>query len=216
MPSRVKSENLSDVNAGLVYLSSANGCRYSAVYDAHIIPVGKDQKQHIEIARDIARAFNNQYGDVFVVPEASIRENVMMVPGIDGRKMSKSYNNYIDIFIPDKKMRKQIMKIQTDAKTLEEPKDPDTCLVFQIYSLVASDEGIEEMRKNYLAGNYGYGHAKVALYETLLTKYAKERELYKEYMEDAEAMEKALRVGEEKAQDIANAKLKEVRKILGF
>jgi len=210
-----KSENLADVNAGLFtypVLMAAD----ILLYDAHIIPVGKDQKQHIEIARDIARAFNNQYGDVFVVPEASIRENVMMVPGIDGRKMSKSYNNYIDLFIPDKKLRKQIMKIQTDAKTLEEPKDPDTCLVFQIYSLVASDEGIAEMRKNYLAGNYGYGHAKTALYETLLTKYAKERELYKVYMEDLEAIEKALRVGEEKAADIANAKLKEVRKVLGF
>lgn len=210
-----KADRLSDVNGGLFsypVLMAAD----ILMYDAHDVPVGKDQKQHIEIARDIAKAFNNQYGEFFVVPEAKIKESVQVVPGIDGRKMSKSYNNYIDVFAAEKQLKKQIFSIQTDTKTLEEPKDPSTCLIFKIFSLVASEGDVETMRGNYLKGNYGYGHAKKELLGVLLEKYKKERELYNHFMTDTDAMERALQIGEEKASHYANEKLKALRAVMGF
>ncbi|HET8860469.1 tryptophan--tRNA ligase [Marivirga sp.] len=210
-----KSDRLADVNAGLFTYPVLMACDI-ILYDADIVPVGKDQKQHLEMTRDIASAFNHRYGDVFVLPEARIDEQIMTIPGTDGQKMSKSYGNTIDIFQTDKKLRKNVMQIITDSTPMEEPKDPDICNVFNIYKLLASEEQVAEMRKNYEGGNYGYGHAKQALYELLVAKYSKERELYNHYMENIDELHKKLEKGEEKAAEIANKTLSRVRKVLGY
>ena len=210
-----KSDRLADVNAGLFTYPVLMACDI-ILYDADIVPVGKDQKQHLEMTRDIASAFNHRYGDVFVLPEARIDEQIMTIPGTDGQKMSKSYGNTIDIFQTDKKLRKNVMQIITDSTPMEEPKNPDNCNVFNIYKLLASDEQVAEMRKNYEGGNYGYGHAKQALFELIVEKYAKERELYNHYMENLDELHKKLEKGEEKAAEIAVKTLGRVRKVLGF
>lgn len=210
-----KADRLSDVNAGLFtypVLMTAD----IILYDANIVPVGKDQKQHLEMARDIAASFNNQYGDTFVIPEAQIEENVMTIPGTDGQKMSKSYGNIIDIFLPDKELLKQIKTIVSDSTPLEAPKDPEKDNTFAIYKLVASPEQTEAMRKNYHAGNYGYGHAKQELYELILKKFANERETFNYYFLNPEELEKKLQQGEEKARVIAREVLGRVRKKLGY
>ncbi|MFZ5553913.1 MAG: tryptophan--tRNA ligase [Bacteroidota bacterium] len=210
-----KSDRLSDVNAGLFdypVLMAAD----ILLYDAHFVPVGKDQVQHLEMTRDIATAFNNKMGETFVVPEVKTDERVMIVPGTDGQKMSKSYNNFIDIFLPEKELKKQVMGIVTDSTPMEEPKNPDTCNVFALYKLVASQEQTEELRKKYLAGNFGYGHAKNELLQVLLDKYKIQREKYHHYMQHTGELEKALSVGEEKARIVAQKKLKLVREKLGF
>lgn len=210
-----KSDRLADVNAGLFTYPVLMACDI-LLYDANIVPVGKDQKQHLEMTRDIASAINHQYGEVFVLPEAKIDENVMTIPGIDGQKMSKSYGNTIDIFQPDKALRKNIMKIVSDSTPLEDPKNPDTDNTFALYSLLATQEQTEQMRNNYLAGNYGYGHAKQALYELILEKYAKERQLYNDYMSNLDELEKELSIGEEKASAVAREVLLRTKKALGF
>jgi len=210
-----KSDRLADVNAGLFTYPVLMACDI-ILYDADIVPVGKDQKQHLEMTRDIASGFNHRYGDVFVLPEARIDEQIMTIPGTDGQKMSKSYGNTIDIFQTDKKLRKNVMQIITDSTPMEEPKNPDNCNVFNIYKLLASAEQIAEMRKNYEGGNYGYGHAKQALYELIVEKYSKERELYNHYMENIDELHKKLEKGEEEAAEIATKTLKRVRKVLGF
>jgi tryptophanyl-tRNA synthetase len=210
-----KSDKLSDVNAGLFtypVLMAAD----IILYDAEIVPVGKDQRQHIEIARDIASAFNNQYGETFVVPEARIAEEVMTIPGTDGQKMSKSYGNIIDIFLPDKELLKQIKGIISDSTALEAPKNPDTDNTFAIYSLVASPEQTAELRKKYLTGNFGYGHAKQELYELIIKKYSKEREAFNFYFSNPEELDKKLKQGEDRAREIAQQKLTIVRKKLGY
>lgn len=210
-----KSEKLADVNAGLFtypVLMTAD----IILYDAEIVPVGKDQRQHVEIARDIASSFNNHYGDTFVVPEVKVEEQVMTIPGTDGQKMSKSYGNIIDIFLPDKELRKQVLSIVTDSTPLEEPKNPDKDNVFGIYSLLASEEEIESMRKKYLGGNYGYGHAKQELFELILSRYANEREAFNFYMGNVQELEKKLEYGEARAREIAHQVLDRVRKKLGF
>lgn len=210
-----KSDRLADVNAGLftypVLMASD-----ILMYDADFVPVGKDQKQHLEMTRDIAMSFNNKYGETFVVPEPFIDDNVMTVPGTDGLKMSKSYGNIIDIFLPDKQLRKNVMGIITDSTPLEEPKDPDTCNVFSIYKLIASEEQIAEMRNNYTGGNYGYGHAKQALFELIIDKYKDERATYNSYMEDPDLLEEKLREGEEKARLIGRGVLARVKEKLGY
>lgn len=210
-----KSEKLADVNAGLFtypVLMTAD----IILYDANFVPVGKDQKQHLEMARDIASAFNSRYGEVFVIPEAKIDETVMTIPGIDGQKMSKSYNNTIDIFLPEKQLRKQIMAIVTDSTPLEEPKNPDTCNVYALYKLVADESQVAEMRSNYQAGNYGYGHAKQELFEVMMKKFEKPRELFSYYMENTGELNKKLESGEEKARVIARNVLGKVRDKLGY
>ena len=186
------------------------------LYNAEVVPVGKDQRQHVEIARDIASSFNVQYGDTFVVPEARIEEQVMTVPGTDGQKMSKSYGNIIDIFLPDKELRKQVLSIVTDSTSLESPKDPDKDNVFALYSLLASDADKEAMREKYLGGNYGYGHAKQELFELIIGRFAKEREAFNFYMSNSLELEKKLEQGEAKARVIAREVLERVRKKLGF
>lgn len=187
------------------------------LYDSNIVPVGKDQKQHLEMTRDIAGSFNHQYQqEIFVLPEARIDENVMTIPGTDGQKMSKSYGNIIDIFLPKKELDKQIKKIVTDSKELEEPKNPDTCTVFKLFSLLAPSDAVEAMRQNYLKGGYGYGHAKKELLELLWTKFEKEREIFNFYMENPQELEQKLSVGEEKARKIAQKTMARVRSVLGF
>lgn len=210
-----KSEKLADVNAGLFtypVLMTAD----IILYDAEFVPVGKDQRQHVEMARDIASAFNNQYGETFVIPEAKIEEQVMTVPGTDGQKMSKSYGNIIDIFLPEKELRKQVLSIITDSTPLEAPKDPDKDNVFAIYSLVATPEESESMRKKYMGGNYGYGHAKQELFEVIMTRYRKERESFNFYMANPDELENKLEQGEAKARIIAREVLDRARKKLGY
>jgi tryptophanyl-tRNA synthetase len=210
-----KSERLADVNAGLFtypVLMTAD----IILYDAHFVPVGKDQRQHLEMARDIATSFNNLYGETFVVPEARIEESVMTIPGTDGQKMSKSYGNIIDIFLPDKELRKQIMSIVTDSTPIEAPKNPDTDNVFGIYKLVATPEQTEVLKQKYLAGNFGYGHAKQELFDLIIAKYAKEREAFNFYMSNLPELEKKLKTSEDKAKVIANKVLTKVRGKLGF
>lgn len=211
-----KSERLSDVYTGLFtypVLMAAD----IILYDAEFVPVGKDQVQHIEITRDIAQKFNHQYNqEIFVIPQAKVDESVMIVPGTDGQKMSKSYNNYINIFLPEKELLKSVKLIITDATPLEDPKNPDTCNVFKLYKLLASEAQIAEMRNNYIKGGYGYGHAKTALYELILTKFEKPRARYSELMNNTTLLEKELQVGESKARKIAQEKLKQVRTVLGF
>lgn len=210
-----KSDRLSDVNAGLFtypVLMAAD----IILYDADFVPVGKDQVQHLEITRDIAEKFNNLYGETFVVPQVKVDEQVMIVPGIDGQKMSKSYNNFINIFLPEKELKKVVMSIVTDTKTLEEPKDPATCNVFALYKLLADADQIEQMKNNYLAGNYGYGHAKTALLEVILDKFGASRKLYDQFMTDRSMLDAQLKIGENKAREIATGVLKRVRGKLGF
>ncbi len=211
-----KSDRLSEVYTGLFtypVLMAAD----IILYDAEFVPVGKDQVQHIEITRDIAAKINYEYKqDLFVLPQAKVDEQVMLVPGIDGQKMSKSYNNFINIFLPEKDLKKVVMSIVTDAKTLEEPKDPDTCNIFQIFKLIATETQITEMRANYTNGNYGYGHAKTALYELILAKFERPRKRYTELMGNTALLEKELQVGEAKARVMAQEKLKQVRAVLGF
>jgi tryptophanyl-tRNA synthetase len=210
-----KADRLSDVNGGLfVYpvLMAAD----ILMYDANFVPVGKDQKQHLEMTRDIASAFNHQFGETFVIPEAIINKEVMTVPGTDGQKMSKSYDNIIDIFLPEKQLRKKIMSIITDSTPLEEPKNPDTCNVFAIYSLLAEQVQVQQLREKYLGGNYGYGHAKQELFELILDKFKNERELFKKFMDDTQLLEEELRVGEEKARAIGSTVLNKVRKKIGY
>ncbi len=210
-----KSDRLADVNAGLFtypVLMTAD----IVLYDANFVPVGKDQQQHLEMARDITTTFNTRYGDVFVLPEARIDEQVMTIPGIDGQKMSKSYNNYIDIFLPEKELKKVVMSIVTDSTPLEAPKNPDADNVFKLYALLADSTQTEEMRQRYLAGGYGYGHAKTALFELILNKFAKQREVFTFYMTNLPELDQQLQRGEAKARVIAREVLGRVRKVLGY
>ncbi len=186
------------------------------LYDAHYVPVGKDQLQHLEMTRDVANRFNHQMGDTFVVPDAKISEESKYVPGTDGAKMSKSKDNFINIFLPKKQLKKQVMGIKTDSTPLEEPKDPDTCNVFAIYSLLANKEQSEEMRANYLAGNYGYGHAKTALLNLILEKYAEPREKFDYYMNNKNELDTVLAEGAKKARVVSSSVLTRVRTKLGF
>lgn len=210
-----KSDRLADVNAGLfdypVLMASD-----ILLYDADYVPVGKDQKQHLEMTRDIASSFNHQFGEIFVLPEALIDDNVMTIPGIDGQKMSKSYGNIIDVFLPEKKLRKNVMQIITDSTPMEEPKDPDTCNVFSIYKLLASEDQVKQMRANYEGGNYGYGHAKQELFELLVDRFKEEREKFDYYMSNLDELEGELQKGEVKAAEVANEVLVRVKKKLGY
>ncbi|MCY7349702.1 MAG: tryptophan--tRNA ligase [Cytophagaceae bacterium] len=211
-----KSEQLSDVNAGL-FMYPVLQAADILLYDANLVPVGKDQKQHLEMTRDIAASVNHQYEtEILVLPEARIDEQVMTIPGLDGRKMSKSLNNYIDVFLPEKELRKQVMGIVTDSTPLEEPKNPDGDTVFTLYSLIAAPADAQKMRENYLAGGYGYGHAKQALHEAILKKFAAEREHFNHYMTHVQELEDALQAGEAKARAIAGETIKRVRAVLGY
>ncbi|MBE7647453.1 tryptophan--tRNA ligase [Tenacibaculum finnmarkense] len=210
-----KSDRLADVNSGLFSYPMLMAADI-LLYDAEIVPVGKDQLQHLEMARDVASRLNNTVGETLILPQGKTNENTKLVPGIDGEKMSKSRNNFINIFLADKKLRKQIMGIQTDSKALEEVKNPDTDNVFAIYKLLASDAQIAEMRANYEGGNYGYGHAKQALYELIIEEFAEVRTKYAYYMENRNEIDKALAIGAEKARVVAADVLQRVRKKIGY
>jgi len=206
---------LADVNAGLFtypVLMAAD----ILMYDANFVPVGKDQIQHLEITRDIASSFNHIYGETFVLPEAKVDDAIMTIPGLNGEKMSKSYGNIIDIFEADKPLRKTIMSIITDSTPLEDPKDPDIDTVYKLYSLLATPEKTQMMRQNYLVGGYGYGHAKQALYELIIKKYTKERELFAYYMNNLPELDQKLKEGAAKAKAIAEPVLQRVRQKLGY
>ena len=210
-----KADRLADINGGLFtypVLMAAD----IIMYDANFVPVGKDQQQHLEMTRDIAIKFNMTYGETFVIPEAIIDEKVMVIPGIDGQKMSKSYKNTIDIFLPEKQLRKNVMNIVTDSTPLEEPKNPDTCNVFALFSLLATDEQTLEMRGKYEGGNYGYGHAKQELFELIIQKFKEPRELFNHYMENTGELNKKLEEGEKKARAIGQEVLNKVKKKIGY
>lgn len=210
-----KADRLEDVNAGLFTYPMLMAADI-LLYDAEFVPVGKDQLQHIEITRDVASRFNNQMGETFVLPESQIEEGTMYVLGTDGQKMSKSRNNFINIFLPEKQLRKQVMSILSDSKELEEPKDPETCHIFAIYRLIADEEQIAQLRAKYLAGNYGYGHAKQELFELILSKYAVQREKYDYLMAHKEEIDAALEAGSKKAQKVANEVINRVRAKVGY
>ncbi len=210
-----KADRLEDVNAGLFTYPMLMAADI-LLYDAEIVPVGKDQEQHLEFTRDVADRIHNKVGEIFVLPKAKFRTETMHVPGTDGAKMSKSKGNTINLFLPDKKLRKAVMGVQTDSTPLEDPKDPDTCNVFALYQLMASETQIAEMRANYLGGNYGYGHAKQALFELLIEKFATERERFQYYMNNLEEIDKALAIGAEKASTVANDVLTRLRTKIGY
>ena len=210
-----KADYLAAVNAGLFtypILMAAD----ILLYDAEMVPVGKDQLQHLEITRNVAEKFNHQMGETFVLPQAAIDEEIMLIPGTDGNKMSKSRNNFINIFLPEKQLRKQVMSIETDSTPLEDPKNPDTDNVFALYKLLATPEQVEEMRQNYLNGGYGYGHAKQALYEVILEKYADARIRFDELMNDKATLDAFLENGALKARVVAQKVLKRTRTKLGL
>ncbi|TBM99344.1 tryptophan--tRNA ligase [Hyunsoonleella flava] len=210
-----KADRLEDVNSGLFTYPMLMAADI-LLYDSNIIPVGKDQLQHIEMTRDVASRFHAQVGETFVLPEGKIQEDTKLIPGTDGEKMSKSRNNIINIFLADKKLRKQIMSIKTDSTPLEDPKDWKTCNCFALYSLLANEDQIAEMKANYEKGGYGYGHAKQALYELIVDKFAEPRERYNYYMNNLDEIDKALAVGAEKAKKVADAVLERVREKVGY
>lgn len=211
-----RQNRLAEVNGGLFtypVLMAAD----ILLYDAQEVPVGKDQKQHLEITRDLAESFNRHYGkDLLVVPDAVISEQVQIVPGTDGQKMSKSYGNFISIFGSEKELKKQVMGIVTDSTPMEEPKNPDTCNVYKIFELVATANDISAMRKNYEGGNYGYGHAKKALLEVLLDRFGSARAEYNHYISNPNEIEDKLKYGAEKAGTVATATLRRIRQSVGY
>lgn len=210
-----KADRLNDVNSGLFFYPMLMAADI-LLYDAEIVPVGKDQMQHLEMTRDVASRFHAQLGETFVLPQGKVQEETMYIPGTDGDKMSKSKGNLISLFQTDKQLRKQIMGIQTDSTPMEEPKDPDTDNVFALYRILASEPKVAEMRANYLRGNYGYGHAKQALYETILDRFGEAREKFDYYMGHLDEVDAALALGAEKAKKVADGVLARVREKVGY
>ena len=210
-----KSEDLSDVNTGLFTYPMLMAADI-LLYDAEIVPVGKDQLQHLEITRDVASRFNHQMGETFVIPEAKIQAATQYVPGTDGQKMSKSKKNTIDIFLPEKNLRKQIMSIQTDSVPVDDPKNPETCNIFALYSILASKSETEILKDKYLLGGLGYGQAKQELFDLILTRFSKEREKYNYYLQNPGEVKSALSKGAEKARKVAKKVLLRVRKKIGY
>ena len=209
------SDRLEDVNAGLFTYPMLMAADI-LLYDAEQVPVGKDQLQHLEMTRNVAQRFHHKYGETFVLPEATVNENTMYIPGTDGQKMSKSKGNLIDIFASEKELKKQVMGILSDSKSLEEPKDPLTDTTFALYKCLASQDEIEAMSANYLAGNYGYGHAKKALLELILQTFQEPREKYEYLHAHPQEVEDALQQGAERARKTAQTVLRRVREKVGF
>ena len=210
-----KADRLEDVNAGLFTYPMLMAADI-LLYDAEIVPVGKDQLQHLEMTRDVASRFNNKMGDTFVLPKDDVQKDTMLIPGTDGEKMSKSRGNTINIFLPEKKLRKQIMSIATDSKGLDDAKDPLTCNIFALYQLLGNHKAIEQMKVNYSTKGYGYGHAKQELYELILSKFSKQRIQYDFLMENPDQIEKALTLGANKARQVAKKVLRRTREKLGY
>lgn len=210
-----KADRLDDVNAGLFGYPMLMAADILA-YDAEYVPVGKDQLQHLEIARDVAARFNHQMGETFVLPQDKLQEDTQLIPGTDGQKMSKSRNNFLNIFLPEKELKKQVLSIQSDSKGLEDIKDPETCHVFGLYQLLCNAEQEETMRQKYLAGGYGYGHAKLELLDLILTNFKTQRAIYQDYMENPEKIEAVLEIGARKAQAVSHAVIQRVREKIGY
>lgn len=210
-----KADRLEDVNSGLFTYPMLMAADI-LLYDAEVVPVGKDQLQHIEMTRDVAQRFHAKMGETFVLPEPKIHEESQLIIGTDGEKMSKSKQNTINIFMPDKKLRKTIMSIETDSTPLEEPKNPDTCNVFKLYSYIADATQIKALKHKYLAGGFGYGHAKQALFELIIETYKKEREKFDHLISHPEKVENALKIGEAKAEEVSDEVLTRVRQKLGY
>ena len=210
-----KSDRLEDVNAGLFTYPMLMAADI-LLYDADIVPVGKDQLQHLEMTRDVAARFNSKMGETFVLPKDDVQKDTMLIPGTDGEKMSKSRENTINVFLPEKKLRKQIMSIATDSKGLDDVKDPLTCNVFALYQMLADKKAVDQMTVNYSANGYGYGHAKQELFELILSKFFKERKRYSFLMENPDQIEKALTLGADKARKVAKEVLKRTREKLGY
>lgn len=210
-----KADRLEDVNTGLFTYPMLMAADI-LLYDAEFVPVGKDQLQHLEFTRDVASRFNHKMGETLVLPKDSMNQETMIVPGTDGQKMSKSRDNYINIFLTEKQLRKQIMSIITDSTPLEEPKNPDTCHVFALYKLIGSAEQIASLRQNYEGGNYGFGHSKQALFDLILERFGDVRERYDYFMNNNNELERLLQEGAEKARAVAKSTLARVRKVLGY
>ncbi len=211
-----KADRLEDVNSGLFTYPMLMAADI-LLYDAEIVPVGKDQLQHIEMTRDVASRIHARLGqDLFVMPEAKVVEKTQLIPGTDGEKMSKSKNNIIDLFLPEKALRKQIMSIATDSTPLKDPKDPDSCTVFNLYNLIASSEQRATMRKNYHEGGYGYGHAKQALYEQIIEKFKEQRAAYAHLIQNTEKLDQILAVGAKKAQEAASEVMARIKNSIGY
>ena len=210
-----KSDMISEVNTGL-FIYPVLMAADILLYDANIVPVGKDQVQHLEITRSIASRFNHKYPNSLVLPETKVDERVMIVPGTDGQKMSKSYNNFIDIFLPDKKLRKQIMSIKTDSTPMHEKKDAEICNIYKIYKLISTEEKADSLFSKYAAGNYGYGDAKQELFELICEIYSVQREKFNYLMENKSIIDDELEKGAEKARVIAKDVIERVRKNIGY
>ena len=210
-----KSNNLKDVNVGLFTYPMLMAADI-LLYDSNFVPVGKDQLQHLEITRDVAIKFNNKHGETFVIPEAMINETTKYVTGTNGEKMSKSKGNIIDIFLPEKELKKQIMTIQTDSTPLELPKDYESCNVFKIIKLIAENNHVDEIKNKYKSGGYGYGHAKTELFEIILSKYKNQRDKYNHLMSNKKEIDAILLDGASRAKATANEVLRRVKTKLGY
>ena len=210
-----KSNDLKDVNVGLFTYPMLMAADI-LLYDANYVPVGKDQLQHLEITRDVAIKFNNKHGETFIIPEAKVNDSTKYVTGTNGEKMSKSKGNIIDIFLPEKQLKKQIMSIQTDSTPLEEPKEFQNCNVFKIFKLIADENQTNEMKNKYQSGGYGYGHAKTDLLNLILEKYKDNRSKFDYLMSNKKEIDLILAEGSKKAEITAKQVLKRVKTKLGF
>ena len=204
-----------EINMGLFSYPILMACDI-LIYDSNFVPVGQDQKQHLEITRDLAMRFNNIYGDVFVIPEAIIQKNVATIPGIDGRKMSKSYGNVIPLFAPEKEFRKAIMKITTDSKSVNDPKDPETCNIFSLFKSFANENEKKDFAALYQNGGMGYGEAKQICFEKLNSELKEPREIYLEIRDDKKKLREILELGREKARFIARKVNQRIRDKVGI
>lgn len=210
-----KSNSLEDINAGLFTYPMLMAADI-LLYDANIIPVGKDQLQHLEITRSVGNKFNHQNGETFIIPESKVDEGTMLITGTDGAKMSKSKKNVIDIFLEEKLLKKQILSIKTDSLPLEASKDWKNCNLFKLYELLCDEKQAETMKNNYTKGGYGYGHAKKDLLNLILTKYKTEREKYNYYMSNLDKIDSILKAGALQASKTADKVLNRVRIKVGF
>lgn len=210
-----KSNDLKNVNTALFTYPMLMAADI-LLYDANYVPVGKDQMQHLEITRNVASKFNNLHGDTLIIPEAIVNEDTKLIIGTDGQKMSKSKNNIINIFLPNNKLKKQIMSIKTDSLSVESPKNPDTCNVFKLYSLIGKEEDVKQMKEKYKNGGYGYGEAKKELFELIIQSYSTQREKYNYLMDNKNEMDQILKEGSKKAKKVADQVIKRVKSKLGI
>ena len=210
-----KSSDLKNVNAALFTYPMLMAADI-LLYDANYVPVGKDQIQHLEITRNVASKFNNLHGETLIIPEAITDENTKLIIGTDGQKMSKSKSNIINIFLSYKQLKKQIMSIKTDSLPIESIKNPNTCNVFKLYSLIGNEAQVKQMKENYEKGGYGYGEAKSQLFNLILETYSKQRNTYNYLMDNRSEIDQILKEGSIRAKKIADQVIKRVKSKLGI